>query len=97
MRLLRLAWPLVLSYMLAAIMQLAMLGLWADAQGVSRMAWERFPWNLLLIPITPALTLDLFVQARTQKAAIDFLMFLVPFLACVAVSVLSTHRRSSNR
>ena len=97
MRPLRLVLLLVVSYLLAATIQLAVLHPWTADPNISRMAWERFPLNLLLLPIAPVLSFDLLVLEKTRKTVVEFLVFSAPFVLCALASTIWVYRRSPNR
>ena len=84
------------SYLVGCVTQVTVLYFWSGGGAGPRMFWARMPWILLLSPIHPLLTFDLLLQKADAEHFATFALFLLPFLAALAASLVWVFRATRN-
>ena len=86
---------IIFAYLIAGVIQYAIGYFMSGGADVPRMGWEKFPINLLLIPVAPALSFEVMLQNPTAGTVQVFLMFLIPFvLVLAAIAAIGLRFRS---
>lgn len=88
---------LVVCYVIAGAIQLALMVYWTGGASVPRLGVQKMPFLLFLAPVAPALSLELLMQKFSLAGLIDFLAFLVPFLVCATFTMRMVFRKSALR
>jgi hypothetical protein len=72
------------AYLTAGVIQYAIGYFMSGGADVPRMGWEKFPINLLLIPVAPVLSFEIMLQNPTAGTVQIFMLFFIPFLLILA-------------
>ena len=78
--LVKLTGALLACYLFASLFQVTSVYIFTYDADLPRMFWERMPWLLILSPIYPAMTFDIFWQKQSWQSFGMFSLFLKPFV-----------------